>query len=292
MSHRFVQLSASIRLRSTLAPLSLGWGVFDTDGWWRAFRTPEGGATLRISRAGDSVAGEGWGRGANWVLDRLPDLVGAGDDGDFRTDHPLIDRLQRSDPSRFGRTGLVVEAMVFAILGQKVTRQEAAVALRGISRRYSERAPGPRDDLWLPPEPDSLAAAPYHAFHALGVEKRRADTLRRVAARAARLEAAANDPPEAAGALMCRFPGVGPWTAAETVLVSHGHVDAVSVGDFHLKHQVSWHLAGEERGTDERMLELLEPFRGHRARVVRLIGGLGGYPSRGPRLPIRSFAGY
>jgi hypothetical protein len=292
MPHRSVHLSSSIRLRPTLSPLSLGWGTFAPDGWWRAFRTPAGGATVRVSRTGDLVTGTGWGPGGDWVLERLPDLVGQGDQGGFHTDHPLIGRLNRTEPSRFGRTGLVVEALIYAILGQKVTRREAATALRGISRRYSERAPGPRDDLWLPPDPDRVAAAPYHAFHALAVEKRRADTLRRVAGRASRLEATAVAAPEAAGALMHRFPGVGRWTVAETVVVSHGHVDAVSVGDFHLKHQVSWHLAGEERGTDERMLELLEPFRGHRARVVRLVAGLGGYPSRGPRLPVRSFAGF
>lgn len=85
------------------------------------------------------------------------------------------------------------------------------------------------------------------------------------------------------------FPGVGPWSAAEVANVALGDPDAVSVGDYHLKNQVSWALAGEPRGTDERMVELLEPWRGHRARVLRLIlaGGIGA-PRYGPRMPNRS----
>ena len=87
------------------------------------------------------------------------------------------------------------------------------------------------------------------------------------------------------------FPGVGAWTAAEVAHIALGDVDAVSVGDFHLKNQVSWALAGEARGTDERMLELLEPWRGQRARVLRLLG-TGGIqaPRFGPRLPTQSIA--
>ena len=70
-----------------------------------------------------------------------------------------------------------------------------------------------------------------------------------------------------------------------------GDPDAVSVGDFHLPNLVSWALAGEPRGTDERMLELLEPYRGQRGRVQRLLeaGGITA-PRFGPRRPLRSIA--
>jgi 3-methyladenine DNA glycosylase/8-oxoguanine DNA glycosylase len=85
---------------------------------------------------------------------------------------------------------------------------------------------------------------------------------------------------------------VGEWTVAETLVVSHGDVDAVSVGDYHLKNIVAWHLAGEERGSDERMLELLEPFRPHRARVVRLLEHAGAPQRKGPRLAVRGFQRY
>ena len=76
---------------------------------------------------------------------------------------------------------------------------------------------------------------------------------------------------------------------AETVAVSHGDADAVSVGDYHLKNVVAWHLAGRPRGTDEEMVALLEPFRPHRGRVIRLLETLGGAPAFGPRQPLRSF---
>jgi 3-methyladenine DNA glycosylase/8-oxoguanine DNA glycosylase len=89
-----------------------------------------------------------------------------------------------------------------------------------------------------------------------------------------------------------RVPGVGQWTSAETVAVSHGDPDAVSVGDYHLKHLVVWHLTGRPRGSDEEMLELLEPFRPHRGRVIRLLETLGWPPRFGPRMPLRSFAGF
>ena len=71
-----------------------------------------------------------------------------------------------------------------------------------------------------------------------------------------------------------------------------GDPDVVSVGDVHLPSTVSWALAGEPRATDERMLELLEPFRGQRGRVVRWIESAGiQAPRFGPRMPPRRIAG-
>ena len=64
------------------------------------------------------------------------------------------------------------------------------------------------------------------------------------------------------------------------------------VGDYHLCHHVSYNLAGEERADDDRMMELLEPFRGQRGRVVRwlMIAGRAP-PRRGPRMPLRTLPG-
>jgi len=74
--------------------------------------------------------------------------------------------------------------------------------------------------------------------------------------------------------------------------VALGDPDAVSVGDYHLPSMVAWALAGEARADDERMLELLEPYRGHRARVVQLLELAGiGPPRRGPRLALHRIAG-
>jgi 3-methyladenine DNA glycosylase/8-oxoguanine DNA glycosylase len=85
------------------------------------------------------------------------------------------------------------------------------------------------------------------------------------------------------------FPGVGPWTAAKVAMVALGDADAVPTGDYHLPHSIGYALEGTVRSTDERMLELLEPYRGHRARVVRLITAAGiGAPRFGPKKPLRN----
>ena len=90
---------------------------------------------------------------------------------------------------------------------------------------------------------------------------------------------------------MRAFPGIGPWTAAEVGIRAFGDPDAVSVGDFHVPNMVAWALAGEPRGTDERMLELLEPYRGQRGRVIRLLELAGTKaPRYGPRLAPRRIA--
>jgi 3-methyladenine DNA glycosylase/8-oxoguanine DNA glycosylase len=292
--HRLVPVDAPLSLRATLGPATLTWGVFLPDGWWRPMRTPDGPATLHVRRAPTGVVGTAWGDGAGWILDRLPGWIGLDDEpGGFAPRHPAVAELHRRNRgARFCRTGLMFDALAYAVLGQKVTGKESRNGLRGLARRFSDPAPGPVDGLRLPPDPERVAAAPYHEFHDLGIEKRRTDTLRRLAGDVRRIEQLAEVPPAEARAALERYPGVGPWTSAETVVVTHGDPDAVSVGDFHLKHYVCWHLAGEARGSDERMLELLEPFRPHRARVARLLEQAGPYPRYGPRRPVRSFAGY
>ncbi|HXF57914.1 MAG TPA: DNA-3-methyladenine glycosylase 2 family protein, partial [Actinomycetota bacterium] len=113
---------------------------------------------------------------------------------------------------------------------------------------------------------------------------------REAARHARRLEDLVGRSREEAYRRLLALPGVGPWTAAEVALVALGDADAVSLGDYHLPHAVAWALAGEPRGTDQRMLELLEPYTGHRGRVLRLIAAAGIRPPRfGPRLPLRSF---
>jgi 3-methyladenine DNA glycosylase/8-oxoguanine DNA glycosylase len=259
----------------------------------RASRFPSGPATVRIDRVGDRVKAEAWGPGADEALARLPALLGQDDDrGAFRPElHPLIAELDRRHRGvRIGRTGAVLESLIPAILEQKVTGREAWRGYRGLIRRWGEPAPGPFG-LRLAPRPGALATAPYHEFHPLGVERRRADLVRRIADRAARFEEIVVLPLVDAYARLTSVPGIGPWTAAEVAFRVLGDADAVSVGDFHLPNVVAWSLAGEPRADDARMLELLEPWRGQRARVIRLleIGGLRP-PAFGPRMSIRSIA--
>jgi 3-methyladenine DNA glycosylase/8-oxoguanine DNA glycosylase len=132
-----------------------------------------------------------------------------------------------------------------------------------------------------------MAEAPYWVYHDLHLEKRRADVIRRVAKSAARICALREKSPTDAEDYLSSFSGVGTWSIAETLVRSHGDPDQVSVGDFHLKHIVVHHLTGKDRGTDEEMLELLEPFRPNRGRVARLLHTLGHEPKFGPRMTPR-----
>ena len=88
------------------------------------------------------------------------------------------------------------------------------------------------------------------------------------------------------------IPGIGRWTIAEVTRVAYGDPDAVSIGDFHMPNLVAWALAREPRADDARMLELLEPYRGQRGRVQRLLEVSGiRAPRYGPRLTPRRIAG-
>ncbi len=262
---------------------------------WRATRTPAGPVTLFIEASAGTVRARAWGAGSAWALERLGALVGLDDDpAALVPRHAVVaDAARRLRGLRLGRTGAVLEALVPAILEQKVTGDEARRTLRALVHRYGDAAPGP-PGLRLQPAPETLAALPYHAFHPLGLERRRAELIRAVAREAGRLErigdvaAVPGGDPAPAYAALRAFPGIGPWTAAEVGMRAFGDPDAVSVGDYHLPGVVTWALAGERRGTDERMLELLEPYRGQRGRVVRLLELAGAGPSRrGPRLSPR-----
>ncbi len=269
---------------------------------WRASRTPEGPVTLLVEKREAGVRGRAWGPGGEWALARLGALVGADDEPAalIPRDDVVAVAARRLRGLRIGRTERVLEALVPAILEQKVTGDEARRTYRALIARYGEAAPG-GFGLRLPPAPAVLASLPYHAFHPLGLERRRAELVRAVARDADRLErlgavaagpSASEGDRAAAYAALRAFPGIGPWTTAEVGIRVFGDPDAVSTGDFHLPNMVAWALAGEPRGTDERMLQLLEPYRGQRRRVIRLLE-LSGVraPRRGPRLVPRRITG-
>ncbi|HEY6568785.1 MAG TPA: hypothetical protein VIZ22_00760 [Candidatus Limnocylindrales bacterium] len=296
-AERSIEVDGPLDLRRTLGIHRRGPGDptlrFEASGSaWRSSRTPDGAVTLFIEARDGVVRGRAWGPGAEWALTRLGGLVGLDDDpAALVPQHAAIERaVRRLRGLRIGRTGVVLEALVPAILEQKVIGEEARRAWTGLVRRYGEDAPGP-PGMRLPPTPRTLAELPYYRYHPFGVEQRRADLIRRVAREAPRLEAmvepasAPGGDPSGAYAALRAFPGIGPWTAAEVGIRAFGDPDAVSVGDFHLPSMVTWALAGEPRGTDERMLELLEAYRGQRGRVLRLLELTGGGPPRrGPRL--------
>jgi 3-methyladenine DNA glycosylase/8-oxoguanine DNA glycosylase len=292
MLERFVR--CDVDLAATFFPMRRGTGDPTTrigrGEVWRALRTPAGAVTVRFARAGDGVRARAWGDGAAWALDRTPDLLGLSD-GAERFDPPagvVREAWRRGRGLRIPRTGLVVEHLVPSILEQKVSGVEARRAYRRMTLALGEPAPGP-PGLLLPPDPARLARLPYYAMHPFGLEKRRADVIRSVCSRAAWIDAAAGMPLEDARSRLRAMPGIGPWTVAEVSRLAFGDADAVSVGDFHVPNLVAWALAREPRGTDERMLELLEPYRPFRG-LVQLLLERGGAraPAFGPRMDVRA----
>ena len=295
MIERSLELRGPLDLVGTLAPLVHGRGdrtISLTRGdALLAFRTRDGSATLHLrSVTATRLDVRAWGPGGERAAADAASLVGEDDRPElFVASHPILRTLQRRHPGlRLPRTGRVFHALVPSVLEQKVTGTEAFRSYAGLLRRYGEPAAGP-GDLLLPPTPETLAGLPYHAFHPLGVERRRAEVIRRAATRATWLDASSSA--EEASARLRSLPGIGPWTAAEVVRSAFGDPDAVSVGDYHVPDTVAWALAREPRADDERMLELLEPYRGQRGRVQRLleVGGVSA-PRRGPRLAPRGIA--
>jgi 3-methyladenine DNA glycosylase/8-oxoguanine DNA glycosylase len=283
-------------IRATVKPLRAGSGDptmrVHADRFVRAWHTPAGPSAMRVRQVDQVVEAEAWGAGADWALDVLPRLLGADDDDQgFEPRHPAVERAHRRHPGlRMGATGQVADVIVSTIIGQKVTGKDATTSWRRLVYRYGEPAPG-IEDLWLPPVTGDLAGLSWDDFHPLGLERTRATTIIEVARRLARLEEAATMPAAEADARLRAIRGVGPWTAGVVRRLAFGDPDAVEVGDFHLKNHVAWNLAGEPRGTDERMLELLEPWRGQRGRVVRLLKADGERaPTWGPRMPSNDVA--
>ncbi len=260
---------------------------------WRASLTPDGPGTVRITWTGDDHSVSSWGPGGPWLEARAPALLGALDvPVPFTEGHPAVLRAQHNHPGlRLGASGNLYHELLPNIIGQRITGGEAIAQWHRLVRSLGEPAPGPHPELRTPPEPQVLAHRPAWWFHPLGIEAKRAEALRQVARHADRLWQWAELPAAECAAKLSLLRGIGPWTIGSAVGPALGDPDAVAVGDFHLKNIVTHALSGQPRGTDERMLELLEPYAGQRGRVVRLLL-LDGHraPAFGPRQRILPMA--
>lgn len=260
-------------------------------GWWRAMWTPDGAATLRVaSESPTQLYAEAWGPGADWALSTAPDLVGANDSLEGFEPTGIVADLHRREPGfRIARARTIFQCLVLPILEQKVSGKEARIGYMAMVKALGQPAPGPAP-LLMPPSAEAIAATPSWKFREWAIEGKRADTLVLAASRAKRLEALADVPVEEAHRKLQSLRGIGPWTTAELARLALGDADAVSVRDYWWPRQIAYTLADELEADDDRMMELLEPYRGHRGRVGMLVVFHGkALPRKGPRIPLRKF---
>ncbi len=304
-------------LHQTLGTLLRGTGdpsfSLRPDGFWTAFTTPDGPATLRLTAAsaygpgGNSetaVDAQAWGPGSAAGLAGVPRLLGAEDDWsafDEPAFHATLPRMvrdarRRNKAVRLPSTGRVVDCLVPTILEQKVTVIEARRAYRYLMYRYGSPAPSAGlaapEGLRVQPTPAQWLRIPSWEWHKAGVGPQRSATVMRALRSAVALERLADLPAAEAAAKMQVIPGIGVWTAAEVVQRTHGCPDSIAVGDYHLAAYVGAALTGC-RTDDAGMLALLAPWAGHRQRVVRMLG-LSGFrkPTFGPRMTIHDHRGH
>ncbi|MDL9936942.1 3-methyladenine DNA glycosylase [Gordonia sp. ABSL1-1] len=249
---------------------------------WRAVSTPDGPGTVTYAVRDGAVDIRAWGSGAAWLVDHSPGQLGGQDDP---TSMPIRDevvrRLVAATPGlRIGRSDRVWEALVPAILEQKVVGAEAWRAWRHLLRRYGEPAPGPvPESMRVPPPRADWAAIPVWEWHRSGIEPVRMRTIR--GATSLDVETHADK--------LTVLRGIGPWTAAETRARAVGDADAVPVGDYHIPALVGTTLIGA-KVDDDGMLDLLEPYAGHRYRVIRMCEMAGRMaPRRGARMSVRDY---
>lgn len=250
-----------------------------------ALRTPEGAASVSVVQRGSTLEIQGWGVGARRLVPHLRGILGLEDDpSSFTPQDGEVGRLWR----RFKGTHLpkfprIVDRVVRVTLLQVVTWQEACRSWGRLVRELGEDSPGPLD-VRMPPSIEKLRSTPDYALVALGIRPKQARTILRLAHDASRIEAAAESGAEALATRLGAVAGIGPWTIAYVQGNALGCPDAVLLGDYNLPHTVAYVLAREPRASEQRMLELLDPYRGHRFRVIRLLWMNGvRAPRRGPR---------
>ena len=292
--------------------------IDETGAVWRTSLTPDGPATIRVTgrvstdppvdpcdppagvsgaSAGTRVVAHAWGPGAGWLLDQLPAALGRDDDasGFDPGAHPVLSEVTSRHPGlRLGRTGRLMEALVPAILEQKVVGAEAHRAWRFLLARFGTPPPGPAPaGMRVFPDAKTWRRVPSWEWHRAGVEGVRAQTIFQAVSVADSLERLLAHSSVEADRGLRTIPGIGLWTSAETLQRAAGDPDAVSVGDYHLPKVVGWVLAGRQTTDDAAMLELLAPYAGHRHRVTRLVELSGmGPPRRGPHMAVRDYRGF
>ena len=294
---RELRLETAVNVSLTLSLLRKGKGDpttrHDGGNLWRTSRMPTGPVTFVLRQAEPTlVQAEAWGAGAAELLDGLPRLVGAEDDpSGFEPAHPILaDAFRRLPGLRIPRTGRILEALIAAVIEQRVVGLDAFAAWRRLHVRFGEPAPGPAPaGMRVFPTAEQWAAIPSWEWHRAGVDPQRARTAQACARLGGQIERLATAHPDDHASVyrgLRSIPGVGVWTAAEVGGRALGDADAVPFGDYHVGKDVGAALVGRPLD-DAELAETLEPWRPHRFRVVRLVllSPLATRERRGPRMP-------
>ena len=247
----------------------LGEGVL-----WRSGRAPAGPVTVCLESvpAEPRVRASAWGPGASWFLDRVEPMLGTSDDpARFAPPPgPVATLARRGGGLHLVRVPWVFDTVTQFVLQQRVSFRDAARAWGRLVRARRDEAPGP-PGLLLPLAPRDWLRLSSEDFRRAGVDGQRAGRLRAAARHATIVDSAFARERAAARDALSRVPGCGPWTVEMVMGFGLGDADAVPTGDLHLPSLVAHALAGEPQTDDTRMLALLEPYRGHRFRLIRLL---------------------
>lgn len=294
--HRTVAFPTPVDAGRTWSVLQRGGGdpTFRRVGstMWRTSRMDTGPATVSVVQLDSrTVEADAWGPGAEEMLATLPRALGAEDDpAEFVPAHPAVADAHRRFPGlRIPRTGRVLEALLAAVIEQRVVGMDAMAAWRRLLLRHGDPAPGPAPDgMRVFPTAETWAALPSWEWHRAGVDPpryRTAQACARVGPQLARVAAQNRDDHGAVYRALRSIPGVGVWTAAETGFRALGDADAVPFGDYHLGNLVGTGLVGRRLQDDDEIAEALEPYRPQRYRAVRLLelSPLVRMERRGPR---------
>lgn len=240
-----------------------------------ATNTPTGAASARFVRRGSVLQVEAWGNGAAHVVARAYTLAGLHDRPlDFAPEHQgLAALVGRFAGLRMSAGADPIEIAMHAVLGQRITSDEARHSWWRFARRYGDPAPGPFE-LTAPPRVEVVARLCRNDLLGVGLDLHRSRALIALAREADRLRATVDDV-ERVSARLRALPGIGPWTIGLVRHLAYGDARAVPLNDWHIGRDLCFALSGEERGDDARMIELLAPFAGNEGRVWRLVSAAG-----------------
>ncbi|MDT5013551.1 MAG: hypothetical protein QOH57_5168 [Mycobacterium sp.] len=259
---------------------------------WRTSLMPSGPVSARITQSAPGIVDcEAWGSGAAEFAETFPAQLGVDDDATgFAPEEPTVAAAwRRVRYLRLGKSGRVLEALIPAVIEQRVSGAEAFRSWRVLVTKFGTPAPGPAPQrMRVPPAAEVWQRIPSWEFHLANVDPGRARTIVGCAQRASSLERLTRRQAESARQALMSLPGVGVWTAAETTQRAMGDADALSIGDYHLAKVIGWTLLGHPID-DAQMVEVLEPLRPHRYRAVRLleVSGLARNPRFGARQAVR-----